>query len=148
MYKYAHIGIYADVYDNLFGIPCGDSKKYGIAYLHNVLTLKAPYSVAELEKFILSVFGKCYFEQHREEDVSALETHLKIKGYANASRGLRFVFISRTPNEGYRFVPADRAESGYYTHIEKEAVNIKLEYNDGALAEAFKRVLLYSKSPE
>ena len=144
MHKYAHIGIYIDAYDNLFGIPCGNSPKYGIVYLNIIVSLKSPYSAAELENFILTVFKKCYSEQHKDDDSTALETHFNVKGYTNASSGLRFVFVSRTQDKGYRFVPSNR-EKCHYTHIEKKAVSIKLKYSNGDIAEAFNKVLIHSK---
>ena len=38
------ISVYVDKDENLIGIPCGDSDKYGIADIDTVMLLKAPYT--------------------------------------------------------------------------------------------------------
>ena len=38
------ISLYVDEDENLIGIPCGESDKYGIADIDKVHLLKAPYS--------------------------------------------------------------------------------------------------------
>ena len=43
------ISVYVDKDENLIGIPCGESEKYGIADIDTVLLLKAPYSAVEVE---------------------------------------------------------------------------------------------------
>ena len=49
------ISLYVDEDENLIGIPCGESDKYGIADIDKVHLLKAPYSEERLEQFIEEV---------------------------------------------------------------------------------------------
>ena len=42
------ISLYVDEDENLIGIPCGESDKYGIADIDKVHLLKAPYSEERL----------------------------------------------------------------------------------------------------
>ena len=53
------ISVYVDKDENLIGIPCGESDKYGIADIDTVLLLKAPYKAEEVEDFIEKVFDAC-----------------------------------------------------------------------------------------
>ena len=46
------ISVYVDKDENLIGIPCGESEKYGIADIDTVLLLKAPYSAVEVENLL------------------------------------------------------------------------------------------------
>ena len=49
------ISVYVDKDENLIGIPCGDSDKYGIADIDTVMLLKAPYTDSALENYINKV---------------------------------------------------------------------------------------------
>ena len=53
------ISVYVDKDENLIGIPCGESDKYGIADIDVVLLLKAPYSDKAIESFIEKVINAC-----------------------------------------------------------------------------------------
>mgnify|MGYP001379779655 CR=1 FL=1 len=55
------ISLYVDEDENLIGIPCGESDKYGIDKVH---LLKAPYSEEQLEQFIEEVIDSCYSKKH------------------------------------------------------------------------------------
>ena len=46
------ISLYVDEDENLIGIPCGESDKYGIADIDKVHLLKAPYSEERLEQLL------------------------------------------------------------------------------------------------
>ena len=50
------ISLYVDEDENLIGIPCGESDKYGIADIDKVHLLKAPYS--EERKRVASEWAK------------------------------------------------------------------------------------------
>ena len=57
---FATISVYVDKDENLIGIPCGESEKYGIADIDTLMLLKAPYAASQVENFIVQVFGACY----------------------------------------------------------------------------------------
>lgn len=46
------ISVYVDKDENLIGIPCGESDKYGIADIDTVMLLKAPYTDKALETIL------------------------------------------------------------------------------------------------
>lgn len=54
------ISVYVDKDENLIGIPCGESDKYGIADIDTVMLLKAPYTDKALENYINKVLDACY----------------------------------------------------------------------------------------
>ncbi len=84
------ISVYVDKDENLIGIPCGESEKYGIADIDTVLLLKAPYSAVEVEKFIEKVIGACYTKKHNDDSpVSTIERYTKKKGFVEATADLR-----------------------------------------------------------
>ena len=61
------ISLYVDEDENLIGIPCGESDKYGIADIDKVHLLKAPYSEERLEQFIEEVIDSCYSKKHNDQ---------------------------------------------------------------------------------
>ena len=60
------ISVYVDENENLIGIPCGESDKYGIADIDTVLLLKAPYTDKALEDYIEKVINACYTKKHND----------------------------------------------------------------------------------
>ncbi len=76
------ISVYVDKDENLIGIPCGESEKYGIADIDTVLLLKAPYSAKQTETFIEKVFNACYTKKHNNDNpVSTIERYTKKKRF-------------------------------------------------------------------
>ena len=54
---FSTISIYIDENENMIGIPCGESDKYGIADIDKVVLLKAPYSDSQIESFVEEVIA-------------------------------------------------------------------------------------------
>ena len=50
---FSTISVYIDEDENMIGIPCGESDKYGIADIDKVVLLKAPYSDSQIENFVI-----------------------------------------------------------------------------------------------
>ena len=69
---FSTISIYIDENENMIGIPCGESDKYGIADIDKVVLLKAPYSDSQIESFVEEVISYCYTKKHN--DSSPLST--------------------------------------------------------------------------
>ena len=77
------ISVYIDENENMIGIPCGESDKYGIADIDKVVLLKAPYSDTQIENFIEETISYCYTKKHNDNSpVSTIEKYTKkIEGY-------------------------------------------------------------------
>lgn len=58
--EFSTISVYIDEDENMIGIPCGESDKYGIADIDKVVLLKAPYSDSQIENFVEEVISYCY----------------------------------------------------------------------------------------
>ena len=88
------ISLYVDEDENLIGIPCGESDKYGIADIDKVHLLKAPYSEERLEQFIEEVIDSCYSKKHNDQsDLSTIEKYTKKKGFVNATADYTLISI-------------------------------------------------------
>lgn len=99
------ISIYVDKDENLIGIPCGESEKYGIADIDTVLLLKAPYKPKQVEDFIEKVFNACYTKKHNDNSpVSTIERYTKKKGFVEATADLTLISIVKT-NSTYSIMP-------------------------------------------
>lgn len=99
------ISVYVDKDENLIGIPCGESEKYGIADIDTVLLLKAPYSAKEVEEFIEKVINTCFTKKHNDESpVSTIERYTKKKGFVAATADLTLISIVKTENT-YSIMP-------------------------------------------
>ena len=99
------ISLYVDENENLIGIPCGESDKYGIADIDQVHLLKAPYSAQKLEDFIEEVIDSCYTKKHNDDsDVSTIEKYTKKKGFVSATADYTLISIVKT-KENYSLMP-------------------------------------------
>ncbi len=99
------ISVYVDKDENLIGIPCGESEKYGIADIDTVLLLKAPYSAKQTETFIEKVFNACYTKKHNDDSpVSTIERYTKKSGFVEATSDLTLISLVKTP-QTYSIMP-------------------------------------------
>ena len=97
--------VYVDKDENLIGIPCGESDKYGIADIDTVLLLKAPYTDEALEKYIDKVFDACYTKKHNDNvETSTIERYTKKKGFVNATSDYTMISIVKTKTN-YSLMP-------------------------------------------
>ena len=62
------ISVYIDENENMIGIPCGESDKYGIADIDKVVLLKVPYSDTQIENFIEETIFKNFKEIYNDEN--------------------------------------------------------------------------------
>ena len=126
------ISVYVDKDENLIGIPCGESEKYGIADIDTVLLLKAPYSAVEVEKFIEKVIGACYTKKHNDDSpVSTIERYTKKKGFVEATADLTLISIVKT-KETYSIMP---------TFNDYERI-VQVNYKDGELYEHIHDIIM------
>lgn len=99
------ISVYVDENENMIGIPCGESDKYGIADIDKVVLLKAPYSDTQLENFIEEVISYCYTKKHNDNSpLSTIEKYTKKKGFVNATADYTLLSIVKT-KESYSLMP-------------------------------------------
>ena len=129
------ISVYVDENENLIGIPCGESDKYGIADIDTVMLLNAPYSDRQLESYIEKVLNSCYTKKHNDEiETSTIERYTKKKGFVNATADYTLISIVKMQS-GYSLMPTfNDYERGPLAIDDDERV-LPPNYREGELAE-------------
>jgi len=132
------ISVYADKDENLIGIPCGESDKYGIADIDVVLLLKAPYSDKALESFIEKVINACYTKKHNDNSpVSTIERYTKKSGFVNATADFELISIVKTQTN-YSLMPTFNDYEKGPLAIDDDEHILPLNYNEGEMAEVIR----------
>lgn len=129
------ISVYVDKDENMIGIPCGESDKYGIADIDKVVLLKAPYSDKQIESFIEEVLSYCYTKKHNDASpLSTIEKYTKKKGFVNATADYTLLSIVKTKTN-YSLMPTfNDYEKGPLVIDDDERILIN-PYKKGELAE-------------
>lgn len=132
------ISVYVDKDENLIGIPCGESDKYGIADIDTVLLLKAPYTDKQIESYIEKVINACYTKKHNDKsNVSTIERYTKKQGFVNATADFSMISIVKT-KVNYSLMPTfNDYEKGPLAIDDDERI-LPLNYNEGEMAEIIK----------
>lgn len=130
---FSTISVYVDENENLIGIPCGESEKYGVADIDTVMLLKAPYSAKQVENFIEKVFDACYTKKHNDEsNISTIEKYTKKKGFINATSDLTLISLVKT-KESYSIMPTfNDYEKGPLCIDDDERI-VPVQYSEGEL---------------
>ena len=141
-FNFSTISVYVDEKENLIGIPCGESEKYGIADIDTVLLLKAPYSPKQVEEFIEKVFDACFSKKHNDDsDVSTIEKYTKKKGFVNATSDLTLISLVKT-KEAYSIMPTfNDYEKGPLCIDDDERI-VPLDYNEGELYDHINDIIM------
>ena len=125
------ISVYVDKDENLIGIPCGDSDKYGIADIDTVMLLKAPYTDKALESYIEKVIGACYTKKHNDKSpVSTIERYTKKNGFIEATADFTMISIVKTQTN-YSLMPTFNA-------IDDDEKILALNYGEGEMADVIR----------
>lgn len=129
------ISVYVDNDENMIGIPCGESEKYGIADIDKVVLLKPPYTPVQIENFIEEVISYCYTKKHNDTSpLSTIEKYTKKKGFVNATADLTLISIVKT-KECYSVMPTfNDYEKGPLAIDDDERILLN-PYKKGELAE-------------
>ena len=132
------ISVYIDENENMIGIPCGESDKYGIADIDKVVLLKAPYSDTQIENFIEETISYCYTKKHNDNSpVSTIEKYTKKKGFVNATADLTLISIVKT-EISYSLMPTfNDYEKGPLVIDDDERI-VANPYEKGEIAEIMK----------
>lgn len=132
------ISVYIDESENMIGIPCGESKQYGIADIDKVVLLKAPYSDSQIESFVEEVISYCYTKKHNDDSpLSTIEKYTKKKGFVNATSDFTLISIVKT-KEMYSLMPTfNDYEKGPLAIDDDERILIN-PYQKGELAAVIK----------
>ena len=135
------ISVYVDKDENLIGIPCGDSEKYGIADIDTVLLLNAPYTDKALESFVEKVINACYTKKHNDDSpVSTIERYTKKSGFVNATADFELISIVKTQTN-YSLMPTfNDYEKGPLAIDDDERI-LYLNYNEGEMAEIIREFI-------
>ena len=132
------ISVYVDENENLVGIPCGESDKYGIADIDTVMLLKAPYSPRQLESYIERVIGACYTKKHNDAvETSTIERYTKKKGFVNATADYTLISIVKMQT-GYSLMPTFNDYEKGPLAIDDDEHILPLNYNEGEMAEVIR----------
>lgn len=137
-HDFSTISIYVDENENLIGIPCGESEKYGIADIDTVLLLKAPYSDKALESYVEKVINACYTKKHNDSvPTSTIERYTKKAGFVNATADYTMISIVKT-RVNYSLMPTfNDFEKGPLAIDDDEHI-LPLNYNEGDMAEVIR----------
>lgn len=129
------ISVYVDDDENMIGIPCGESDRYGIADIDKVVLLKAPYSDTQLENFIEEVISYCYTKKHNDASpLSTIEKYTKVKGFVNATAPYTLLSIVKT-KDTYSLMPTfNDYEKGPLAIDDDERIILN-PYQKGEMAE-------------
>lgn len=132
---FSSISIYVDENENLIGIPCGESDKYGVADIDTVMLLNAPYTDKALENYIEKVINACYTKKHNDSvSTSTIERYTNKKGFVNATADYTLLSIVKTPTH-YSLMPTfNDYEKGPLVIDDDEHI-LPLNYGEGEMAE-------------
>ena len=132
------LSVYVDENENMIGIPCGESDKYGIADIDKVVLLKAPYSDTQLESFIEEVISYCYTKKHNDNSpLSTIEKYTKKKGFVNATADYTLLSIVKT-KDSYSLMPTfNDYEKGPLAIDDDEHILLN-PYKKGEMAEVIR----------
>ena len=132
------ISVYVDENENMIGIPCGESEKYGIADIDKVVLLNAPYSDAQLESFVEEVISYCYTKKHNDDSpVSTIERYTKKKGFVNATADYTLLSIVKT-KDMYSLMPTFNDYEKGPLAIDDDEHILMNPYQKGELAEVMR----------
>lgn len=132
------ISVYVDKDENLIGIPCGDSEKYGIADIDTVMLLKAPYTDKQLENYIEKVLDACYTKKHNDAvETSTIERYTNKKGFVNATADYTMISIVKMQT-GYSLMPTFNDYERGPLAIDDDEHILPLGYTEGDLAEVIR----------
>lgn len=132
------ISVYVDKDENLIGIPCGDSDKYGIADIDTVMLLKAPYTDLQLEKYIEKVLDACYSKKHNDRvETSTIERYTNKKGFVNATADFTMISIVKTKTN-YSLMPTFNDYERGPLAIDDDEHILPLGYAEGDMAEVIR----------
>lgn len=132
------ISVYVDKDENLIGIPCGESEKYGIADIDTIMLLKAPYTDKALESYIEKVLNACYTKKHNDKvNTSTIERYTKKNGFVNATADYTMISIVKT-KVNYSLMPTfNDFEKGPLAIDDDEHI-LPLNYSEGDMAEVIR----------
>lgn len=101
------ISVYIDGKDTLYAIPSSYSYKIHNPISSSILcTLSAPYTVEELEQFLLGTLDLSFTKPIDDNDKkTALEKYLGINGWSKAIHGMKNISVSWSTQEGYSVTP-------------------------------------------
>ena len=129
------ISVYVDKDENLIGIPCGESDKYGIADIDTVMLLKSPYTAKQVESFIEKVIDACYTKKHNDSvETSTIERYTKKKGFVNATADYMLISLVKMQT-GYSVMPTFYDFEKGPLAIDDDERILPINYREGELAD-------------
>ena len=136
--EFYSISLYADKDENLIGIPCGESDKYGIADIDTVLLLEAPYTDKALESFVEKVINACYTKKHNDASpLSTIERYTKKTGFVEATADFELITIVKTKTN-YSLMPSFNDFERGPLAIDDDEHILPVNYPEGDMAEVIR----------
>ncbi|WP_441913433.1 hypothetical protein [Paenibacillus sp. MCAF9] len=146
-HRYKNVNIYVSKHKDLFMIPTGSSKKFGIAEINIVNELKSPYTDEGIEEKLLLTFDQCFTKNPDELiNITPIELHFKIKGWTNAVRNKKLISCMWNDESGYVITPTNKVPYNGYEHQEDDSIVVGKKINLGDLANAVKIAIEKSKN--
>lgn len=137
-FDFKSISIYIDNDENLIGIPCGESDKYGIADIDTVFLLKAPYTDKAIEDYIEKVLNACFTKKHNDNvPTSTIERYSKKTGWVEATSDYTMISIVKTKSN-YSLMPTFNDYEKGPLAIDDDEHILPIEYSEGEMAEVIR----------
>lgn len=146
-FDFKDVTVYVDKSKDLFFVPHGIWTAHNVtAEINNIVELKYPYTIEELQSTLEEGFKRCYSQNVDKEfpKVTAIENHLKIKGYKKAVKNKKIVNL-HWDEEGYQVTPTTYSDKKGYVHQEEITFFLGKKIKPFSLAEALLKAISLSK---
>ncbi|MDF9845556.1 MULTISPECIES: hypothetical protein [unclassified Paenibacillus] len=147
-FDFKDVTVYVDKSNDLFFVPHGIWTVHKVtAEVNNIVELRHPYNTEELQSVIEESFKRCYSQEVDNDfpKVTAIEKHLKIKGYKKAIKNKKVVNL-HWDEEGYQVTPTTYSDKKGYVHQEGNTFFLGKELNESSLAEALLKAIRLSEN--
>jgi hypothetical protein len=136
-HDFKSVTVYVDKEGMMLGVPSGISKKYDIASLDLIFTIKPPYGDIETESFLMMLLNKCYVEECKDDDITSIEKYYQVRGYARATKSLKMVDVYWSESGGYSFTPTQNARKLGFRLLNDKTLKVPANFSKGDLGKAF-----------
>ena len=123
--NYKIINIYIDKNKALYGAPFGPSEKYGKRPLDKLFLLMPGYNDEMLCGFVNRLFDQCDSESAKDDMPPSIQTYLKARSYAEATKNLGLLVGFYEEGEGFAFTPTDNIQNKGFVMREDQVFELR-----------------------